>query len=138
MTEEKTGRARSLANLKRYPKGTSPFPGGRPRIPDEFKDFGTLSIDAVRRIIGKYTRMPVEDLIVAKEDPKLPALEAAIASVLLMSIKHGDMARLDMMLSRIHAKPKETIEVVNQYQSMTTVELVEVGEQAIKTLKETT
>ncbi len=135
MTERRAN-PNSLKNLKPFQKGISGSPGGKTRLPDALRNHPELTKEMVRRVIGKYTSMAVEDIMDAQHNPRLPALEAAIASILIKTIETGDMAKLDMMLSRVHGKPKETPEESsNPFADLTTIEVVSVGETLLKTLK---
>jgi hypothetical protein len=101
----------SKKNLKMWKKGESGNPTGRPKLPPELKSIHALSVPEVQKIISKYCRMTMEELLACKQDPKLAALDRMIISGIMQAERHGDYSRLEMLLVRTIGRVTDKMEI---------------------------
>lgn len=97
-------------NLKPFPKGVSGNPGGFTKLREDLRGIKSLTQLEVCKLVSKYARSTRLELDDRKLDPATPALELAIASIFLESIKKGDFMRLGFLLDRAIGKVPEMIE----------------------------
>lgn len=91
-------------HLRPWKPGQSGNPHGAPKLPEHLRGIKSLSQLEACKIISKYGRMSKEELMVAMENPKVPVVELAVASVFVSAIKYGDCSRLAFLLDRAIGK----------------------------------
>ncbi len=106
-----SGIEKRMKNLKRWPKGVSGNPNGRPKLPQDVVEARKLNRNEVERILTRHVRMTKTELESAQKDPNTPALENLIVGVLLEGMKSGDHVRLNFLLDRLIGKPTEHVEL---------------------------
>lgn len=87
-------------HLKPWKPGQSGNPSGLPKLPDHLRGIASLTQIEVTKIVSKYARMKLIDLIASLESSETAALDLAIAKVFLKSIEQGDYQRLAFLLER--------------------------------------
>lgn len=105
MPKQKTGG-------KDWEPGQSGNPRGRPRVPKELKGIKALSPNLLGKLITKYGGMDRDKLRLKAADPRTPALDLMIISIITKAIKDGDYTRLNFLLDRTIGKVKEVKELV--------------------------
>lgn len=91
------------SRASRFKPGQSGNPAGKPK--------GMLTADQVSASIGRLAALTVDELKSKKTDPKTPAIEAIMASILVEAFEKGDFARLESLLSRGVGKVRDVAEV---------------------------
>ncbi len=101
----------SLKNLKLFKPGISGNPrGNATKLPEELKAIKSLTQVEVTKLISKYARMSVDELVDAKNDSNLSVIDLTIVSIFSKSIEFGDFGRLSFLLDRCVGKIKEVVE----------------------------
>jgi hypothetical protein len=109
-----------------FPKGHKPK-NGFDKDPERARRAGrksgtaTVDIRASRQmaaldfeqIVYKYMRSPIEDLRRIMTDPNTPAIELVVIKLLVLSIQHGDISRINLLLERTIGKVTDKMEVNN-------------------------
>ena len=86
-------------------------PGGRPKLPEELKQFKELTSEEVKRLFAKYARMNREQVQSAVTDKDTPMFELVIASGLVKAVKEGDYTKLNFVLDRTIGKVSEKTQI---------------------------
>jgi hypothetical protein len=81
-------------------------PNGRPKLPDDIKEARKLNKLEFERIVNKYLYMKKEEITEALRDPDTPAIEMAVAQLIVKGITLGDPVRLNFLLERLLGKVK--------------------------------
>jgi hypothetical protein len=124
------------ATLKSWKKGQSGNPDGAKKLRPELLEIKNYNGDEVKRLISKYFRMPWEEIQLTLEDTTRPAIELAFASAINKSIALGDVHRIIPLLERLIGKVKDEAQDVNiNLQQVSTIELIQLGRQAIQVLE---
>jgi hypothetical protein len=97
---------------KRFTKGKSGNPKGRPPLSAELKAIKELTADEIKRTIAKYFRLAKRDVEEILIDEELPSLDHLIASTICVAIKNGDISRAEYLFMRSLGKVKDVMEVV--------------------------
>lgn len=98
-------------NLKKFEKGVSGNPNGRP------KKFVTLlkengyKVSEVNDTVQAMLSMTLDELKDVWQDPKATILEKTIANAMRKSLEKGSLYSIETLLSRVYGKPKETADV---------------------------
>jgi hypothetical protein len=100
----------NTTHLKRYPKGVSGNPNGRPKIPEDLKKARKLNQIEVGRIINRFMNQSVEFIKNEMEDENTSALEAMIGKIIIEAHKHGDYSRVNFLFDRMIGKVTEKVE----------------------------
>lgn len=103
MEPEKKRRGRWKPGESGNPKGSKPIPG-------EVKAAKHLNNAQVTLAIQKYYGMSITELKEARQNPKTPAGDCMIISVMLYAITKGDYRRLDALLDRACGRVKQVVE----------------------------
>jgi hypothetical protein len=95
----------------RFKSGQSGNPNGRPKLPDELKDFRKATVkefkDAVK-IILYATEQYANDIL---NDENESLLNKTLAQGMLACAKSGDVQKLTYYTDRAFGKPKESVDV---------------------------
>lgn len=101
---------RDYKHLKKFQKGQSGNPAGRP--PDVLgRKMRALTAEEFREMANLIVKGDMNELKEIAKDPNQTALRAMIASVAIKITERGDMHSLDIFLNRLVGKVKEHIEV---------------------------
>lgn len=61
-------------------------------------------------MVNRYLYMTAEEIVAAAENPKTPALDLMIASIVKRAVMEGDHMRCEFILKRLIGDPPERIE----------------------------
>lgn len=100
----------NTTHLKRYPKGVSGNPNGRPKLPADLKKARKLNQIEVGRIINKYMNESIEFIKEEMDTPGTSALEALLGKIIIEAHKHGDYSRVNFLFDRMIGKVTEKVE----------------------------
>jgi sulfatase maturation enzyme AslB (radical SAM superfamily) len=100
-------------NLKKFVKGQSGNPNGRPRkFVCTLKEQG-YRLSEINDTIQVMMSMNLEELKAVWEDKNATVMEKTIASAIKKSIEKGSLYSLETLLSRVYGKPKEQVDMSN-------------------------
>lgn len=88
-------------------------------LPPEVKEARLLNAAKFEEIIYKYMGSPIEELQAAANNPATPAIEHIVIKLLSLAIKHGDIARLNLLLERTIGKVTDKLQVNAQVTNKT-------------------
>lgn len=111
MSDEKPKRKNYFPEGKRFQKGQSGNPGGRPKLPPELKAIKELTVEEVKRIFAKYARMSIPEIEKCALSQDLPIFELVVASGLRRAFTYGDYKRLNFILDRTIGRIVDKTEV---------------------------
>lgn len=94
-----------------FKPGQSGNPAGRTPLPEDLKSVKILTNTNLRARVQRLLDLPTDDLVAYAEDPKLTALDAMIASIVVKAVVNGDQQRLDFILNRLVGKVQDKVEV---------------------------
>lgn len=98
-------------NLKKWEKGKSGNPKGRPRLDERYKAIKKLSQETIERVISDLLEKPIEELKALHLDPNASALEhLLIAEIIRGNKQSGSLSGLNSLIDRLHGKAKATID----------------------------
>ena len=101
---------KSLKNLKPFSSEYQPSKNGRPKkIVTQLKDIG-YSKDDINQTFMNMTAMSRKELEHIDKSEDYTILERIIAGVLLKSHDKNSLFNLEMLITRVHGKPKETVD----------------------------
>ena len=111
MSSENSENTQGRENLVPWKAGQSGNPNGRPR-----KFICTLKqegykISEVNDTLQVLLSLSFEELKAVYDDPKSTMLEKLVAKALQTSLKKGDIATIETLLSRVFGTPKKTIDM---------------------------
>lgn len=92
-------------NLKKYKKGETGNPNGRPPDPPELKELKRMNKGELELLFHRILNAPPSDLSTFNGT----ILEKWVASIIFHGIKTGDYARLNPFLERLFGKVKDEI-----------------------------
>lgn len=75
--------------------------GGRPKVPQEVRDFQRLTVLEVSRIYNKYFHMNFRELQEALKEPSTTVIELIVGKIMAVAIQKGDQLRLNSLLERV-------------------------------------
>lgn len=90
---------------RKFQKGQSGNPGGRPKMPDHLKGH-YLTNQEMRATLAKYIKMKKDEIYDAALNPDTPVFELWIASGITKGIALGDWTNLRDILDRLCGKPQ--------------------------------
>lgn len=97
---------------KPFEKGVSGNPGGRPKVSDALRGVVNVTNVELVKLISKYFRMNILEVLQAAESQVLPMIEVAIARCLEVTAKGGDFNKLAPLVDRVGGKVlAQTIEI---------------------------
>lgn len=96
---------------KNFVKGQSGNPDGRPTLPPEVKAARQMNGPMFELLINKYMGLPVDQLQVIAKDQSTPAIDLVVIKLLVMSIQHGDINRLKLLLEYTIGKVPDKLNV---------------------------
>jgi len=97
--------------MAKFQKGNTFGKNGRPPAPPDIKGAKELNKIMAERILNKFIFMPVSEIQAFLRDINNPAMEMAIARVLMEAINKGDQTRMEWLFSRLLGKMKEKVEI---------------------------
>ena len=84
---------------------------GRAPLPPELKDAKRLTKGMFEAMANRFLWMTPGELQAAHDDPKTPAIERLIISILAAGEADGDQARAEWFLNRLLGKVTDKVEV---------------------------
>lgn len=100
-----------IPNSKPFPKGVSGNPNGRPRkFVSTLKGMGYKNSE-VADSIQSMLAMTIEELKDIYQNPESTVLEKTVAGAIKKSIEKGDLHSIEILLSRVFGKPKESVKI---------------------------
>lgn len=100
-----------IPNSKPFPKGVSGNPNGRPRkFVSTLKGMGYKNSE-VADSIQSMLAMTLEELKDIYQNPDSTVLEKTVAGAIKKSIEKGDLHSIEILLSRVFGKPKESVKI---------------------------
>jgi len=100
------------------PKGLKPFKPGQSGNPKgssarsrALAKLKTMNAAELATVGSDLLRGDRKDLQAVGQDPKASVVQLALARLLMVVLQEGDARTLDVVLSRVVGKPKETLEV---------------------------
>jgi hypothetical protein len=100
-----------IPNSKPFPKGVSGNPNGRPRkFVSTLKGMGYKNSE-VADSIQSMLAMTLEELKDIYQNPESTVLEKTVAGAIKKSIEKGDLHSIEILLSRVFGKPKESVKI---------------------------
>lgn len=120
-----------------FKPGQSGNTSGRPKLPDDILRAKALNRVEFQRLLNEFLTLDRAALEAKLKDPKTSMLELAVGNIVSKAAKDGDQQRLTFVIEHLLGKMKEEFEVTNTYRHLTTIELIALGETAIKSLKGT-
>lgn len=122
-------------------KGRPFLPGHsikKPKLPDDLREVSKLTKTEAKAKLIQCLQMTVPDLSDKAKDPTTKAIDVWVARIVLMGIQNGDEKRLAWMFDRLFGKMEDTPkEITMNLHQMPSSKVIEIGEAAIKYLKET-
>lgn len=107
--KHRKSREKQHANLKRFPKGVSGNPAGRP--PDVLgRQMRQLTAQEFAEIANLIVKGSIEELRKIVKDESQSAIKVMVAATAVKIISKGDMHSLDILLNRLVGKVKDQIE----------------------------
>lgn len=83
-------------------------------LPPDLKEARALFARDFENIIYKYMNSSKDELLTHMKDPKTPAKDLVVLSILHKAITSGDQQRLDFMLNRTVGKVVDKVETVDK------------------------
>ena len=123
----------------RFSKDNQPANSGRKKLPRDLVVATSLTKTKLEGLLNLHLWMTEGELVKVIKDPKTPMLSKTIASIIMKAIENGDDRRLTFILDRLIGKPKEEIDITAYMvglKKMTTVDVIDMGTEAMKFLKE--
>ena len=100
-----------IPNNKPFPKGVSGNPNGRPRkFVSTLKAMGYKNSE-VADSIQSMLAMTLDELKEVYQNPLSTVLEKTVAGAIKKSIEKGDLNSIEILLSRVFGKPKESVKI---------------------------
>lgn len=100
-----------IPNNKPFPKGVSGNPNGRPRkFVSTLKAMGYKNSE-VADSIQSMLAMTLDELKEVYQNPLSTVLEKTVAGAIKKSIEKGDLNSIEVLLSRVFGKPKESVKI---------------------------
>jgi hypothetical protein len=122
-------------------KGRPFLPGHsikKPKLPDDLREACKLTKSEAKAKLVQCLQMNIADLNQKINDPETKAIDVWVGRIVLLGIKEGDERRLAWMFDRLFGKMDDTPkEVTMNLHQMAPAKVIEIGEAAIKYLKET-
>lgn len=98
-------------NLKKFKKGQSGNPNGRPKkFTTMLKEHG-YKLSEINDTIQVMLQMNIEELKEVYYNPYATILERTIANSLRKSLEKGSLYSMETLLTRVYGKPKEQIDL---------------------------
>jgi len=98
-------------NPKPFVKGQSGNPNGRPRkFVSTLKSMGYKNsevADAIQNLLA----MTIDELKEVYQNQESTVLEKTVAGAIKKSIEKGDLQSIEVLLSRVFGKPKESVKI---------------------------
>ena len=123
----------------RFSKDNQPANSGRKKLPRDLAVATSLTKAKLEGLLNLHLWMTEKELEKVVKDAKTPMISKAIASIISEAIENGDDRRLTFILDRLIGKPKEEIDITAYMvglKKMTTVDVIDMGAEAMKFLKE--
>tara|TARA_R110000787_G_scaffold249171_1_gene354765 strand:- start:58 stop:441 length:384 start_codon:yes stop_codon:yes gene_type:complete len=123
----------------RFSKDNQPANSGRKKLPRDLAVATSLTKAKLEGLLNLHLWMTEKELEKVVKDAKTPMISKAIASIISKAIENGDDRRLTFILDRLIGKPKEEIDITAYMvglKKMTTVDVIDMGAEAMKFLKE--
>ena len=123
----------------KFTKDNQPANKGRKKLPRDLAVANSLTKAKLEGLLNLHLWMTEKELNKVVKDAKTPMISKAIASIISKAIENGDDRRLTFILDRLIGKPKEEIDITAYMvglKKMTTIDVIDMGAEAMKFLKE--
>lgn len=128
--------ARRKTGGRDFKPGQSGNPNGRPMLPADVKQLRELTAIEFTRVVNKYLEMTKSQITEAVQDPKTPALELMVATIMHKAVVGGDHYRLGFILDRCIGKVKEVPEMTpTQFAGLSDTEKLKLFKDAVHALE---
>jgi hypothetical protein len=115
--------ANKLDNLKKFEKGESGNPNGRPKkYVSALKEQGYKNSE-INDCILVMISMDLDELKQVWQNPRATILEKTIANALRKSLEKGSLYSIEVLLSRAVGKPKESIDHTTNGETMRDIQV---------------
>jgi hypothetical protein len=115
--------ADKLDNLKKFEKGESGNPNGRPKkYVSALKEQGYKNSE-INDCILVMISMDLDELKEVWQNPRATILEKTIANALRKSLEKGSLYSIETLLSRAVGKPKESIDHTTNGETMRDIQV---------------
>jgi hypothetical protein len=115
--------ANKLDNLKKFEKGESGNPNGRPKkYVSALKEQGYKNSE-INDCILVMISMDLDELKEVWQNPRATILEKTIANALRKSLEKGSLYSIEVLLSRAVGKPKESIDHTTNGETMRDIQV---------------
>jgi hypothetical protein len=88
-------------NLKKWKPGESGNPGGRPKLPEDIREARKVNRVEVDRVLNRFMNLSRAEIQTITNDPKAPALEFLLASMIIQGHLEGDYKRISFVFDRL-------------------------------------
>ncbi len=126
--------AKKVPEGKRFKRGESGNPDGRPPLPPEIKQARALTTLELQRALNELIHCSREELKAKVSAPNATLLTLTIGSILSQAVQKGDPIRLNFLIERLVGKVKDVVEVKGGFAQMSDQELLEWAPKAIDAL----
>ena len=92
------GKATPASFVKGDPRAAAAGRKSSRALPPEVKAARQMNGPLFESLINKYMGLPVDQLQVIAKDPTTPAIDLVVIKLLVLSIQHGDINRLKLLL----------------------------------------
>lgn len=117
---------------KKWAKGVSGNPKGRPALPPEVREFKKLTIIELKEVCSMVMACSYEELQLMLTDEKASVIQRMAASLAINAIKKGNTFAWDALLNRLVGKPKETLKMEGEARPQTVHLIFEDNKRKVK------
>lgn len=102
-------KSRPMPEGKKFQKGFSGNPNGRPKLPGPVKAMRSMNADQIAEIGTVLLEGTVEDLKAIVQNPNTSIIKKWAATVIINGMKTGDMKAFDGILNRVVGRVEKKV-----------------------------